>query len=602
MIFSKPPRTDAVTPLADRLLAREHTTWWSLLLPYWVSEEAVFALACLVAKIALSYAGIYFQVWRNSWTGRFYDAIGARQVDAFGGLFGTLLMALAISSTTLIVDLYLGQVLVARWRAWLTQRLVGAWTRDGAFYRIERDRRVENPDQRLSEDVSQLIQQTVTIFFALVSVPVSAVSFSVVLYRLSGNAHFTAGGMAVTIPAYMVIAAFVYSGGTLLLTHLSGRKMIPLNAEIQHREADFRFGLMQIREHAEQIAFMRGGDREAVRVMDSFEAVRRNMWEVIRITRRINIVTFAFGDMTTLVPTLLILPAYLARKIALGGMMQLSSAFGSVTSTLSYFPQAYQSFALWRAIVNRLRLLNDEIRHREQGSSAASRIALVQSEGNEVGTPGVTLTTSSGAVISQASGVTFKAGERWLVRGPSGSGKSTLFRALAGLWPYGSGTVNLPPHAGAGKVEFLPQRSYVPTGTLKAALCYPDDESRFDDAACEAALRDAGLADFTTRLHESQRWSSVLSGGEGQRVAIARAMLREADFLFLDEATSGLDEATERRVYRALLERLPHAAIISISHHASLAEQHDHFLDLSPHVAADGPSTPARSQPVGSTV
>jgi vitamin B12/bleomycin/antimicrobial peptide transport system ATP-binding/permease protein len=276
---------------------------------------------------------------------------------------------------------------------------------------------------------------------------------------------------------------------------------------------------------------------------------------------------------------LLILPGYIAGKIALGGMKQLSSAFNSVTATLAYFPQAYQSFATWLAVVDRLSTLNDAINERTPPDDALSYVKRVNRNTSAISSPGLTLTTPEGDVISAVGGLSLAAGQRWLVRGASGSGKSTLFRGLAGLWPYGSGEVTLPlPDAGA--IEFLPQRSYIPSGTLKAALCYPDDETRFDDEACERALADMRLGQFGHRLHEARRWALALSGGEAQRVALARTLLHEPAFLFLDEATSGLDEETERHVYRVLRRRLPLAAIISISHQPGLAEQHEHILDL----------------------
>jgi putative ATP-binding cassette transporter len=593
-----PPSPRAITPLADRILSREHATWWSLIVAYWVSEECWFAILCAGLKLAIEYGGIYLMVWKNGWTGRFYDAIGARNVGAFGSLFSTLTVVLLVSAVISVSTLYLNQVIIVRWRAWLTQRMVRAWTRADTYYRIERDHLVENPDQRISEDVKLLVDQTTNFFFALVTVPVSAVSFGLVLYRLSGNAHFSFAGVALVIPAYMVLAAYLYSAISLLLTHLTGRKLIWLNAETQHREADFRFGLVQIREHAEQIAFMRGGSRESVRVMDTFEAVRQNMWSIIRVTRSIGMVTTTFGEVTGLVPTLLILPVYLAGKIALGGMMQLSAAFSSVTNTLAYFPQAYQSFAAVLAVINRLRLLSDEIQAHERKALTVGLVKVVEGRNGVIATSGLTLTTLSGQVLSQVGEVTFREGQHWLVRGPSGAGKSTLFRAFAGIWPYGRGEIQIPfLHDSSSRIEFLPQRGYVPTGSLKSALCYPDDETRFDDAQCIQALEDACLPAYPGRLHEVRRWAGELSGGEAQRVALARVLLRKPDFLFLDEATSALDEASEHAVYSALFKRLPTCCIVSISHHEALERLHDHVLELRPRRIAQVPtqheSTPA---------
>jgi vitamin B12/bleomycin/antimicrobial peptide transport system ATP-binding/permease protein len=550
---------------------------WALILPYWKSEEKWTAYAMAGGVIGINFGTVYLSVWRNGWTGQFYDAIGAHHFALIYPLLMQYMLITFVGTAGIMASYLMYQSLEVRWGVWLTRRLFEGWMRDNTFYRIERDAELDNADQRIAEDARLLTSTTMRLGFNVLSVPASTISFTVVLWRLSGSMGMNLGGLSFHVPGYMAIAAYLYSGGTLLITHLVGRSLIGINVRKQRVEADFRVLLVQIRESAEQIAFFKGGEAETSRLHVCFEAVRQNWWTLVRVSNNVLVATSLYGQISYVLPTLLILPQLLAGTITLGGMMRITSAFGSVDSTLAFFPQSYQQFTQWRAVTNRLReLLYAEIvpeEHPQEG------IAIDRHGGVAMFVSDLLLTTRSGETLTSVSGLTVVPRDRLLIQGPSGAGKSTLLRALAGLWPYGQGQISLPAHA---SVMFVPQKSYVPTGTLRLALSYPSELGHFSDNACKAALAKCRLEHYVDSLDVADVWGRRLSGGEQQRLAFARLLLHRPDYVFLDEATSALDDENERHVYATLLAELEGCALVSVAHRKSIEVLHDRFLDIVP--------------------
>lgn len=555
----------------DAHARRRFPAVWALLMPYWRTRDGMISLLMLAVVIASSWTHTYVMLWSNNWTGTFYDAIGGSHFQLLPPLLGQFLVVAMISAVIQISGVVLHEIVQIRWRRWLTTWLVERWLERHCYYRIERDRALENVDQRIAEDAKLFVNDTLSLVMGFLSVPVSVVSFSIVLWRLGGALHFTFNGSAYMMQGYLVFAAFAYTAVIFTATHYLGRRLITLTAK-QHRvEGDFRVMMVRVREFAEQIAFFDGRQPERHRLGNAFRFVVANLYETLWVNTRLMMFTNVVGQVSSVIPTLLVLPQLMSGSLTLGGLMKSNGAFSSVTGSLAFFPQVYPTFTSWRAEANRLReyLYVDELQ-------IESGITVRANERGEISVRGLRLQDAQGKPLARVPDFTIEAGQRWIVRGPSGCGKSTLLRVLAGLWPYGEGSVTRP----AWPAFFVPQRSYLPPGSLKAAMTYPNDPSGYLDSECEAVLRDCGLEPYAQSLHEEDRWGSRLSGGEQQRVAFARVLLARPSTIVLDECTSALDTNSERALYRLLLERMPYATIISVAHRKELLEFHDHVLNF----------------------
>ncbi|MET0265400.1 MAG: ABC transporter ATP-binding protein/permease [Duganella sp.] len=539
-----------------------------LVAPYWFSWHRWPALLQLAVLIAITVGGVKLHLWANHLAGDVTDALVALDWDALRPVLAfTVLAGLGVGVVG-VVNSMLTQWLDLGWRTWLTNHLLEQWFRGHAYYDVEREGWLSNADQRIAEDVQQFVTQTIYIFTSLLLVVLNVAAFTAVLWGLSGVLRFTAGGMAFAIPGYMVYAAYIYNFGNFALVHWVGKRLVGLNNEKQGAEADYRYSAMQVRQNAEQIAFYGGGQREKDRLRQRFGAVRLNMIALIFRKAKVEFAHSAYGHAFSVLPMLLILPRYLAGEITLGGMTRVQLAYGSLGSSLTYFSQAYQAFAMWTALANRLR---DLIWAMNKAAARQSGYTVQRAAQTSITTGVLQLADPQGRPLCSVAPLCFEPGSRWLLRGRSGAGKSTLLRVLAGLWPYGSGQVSLPEHA---SMMFLPQRSYLPAGPFKTTMCYPSPAEQYSDDACLRLLKLCGLDQRITSLSASDDWQQLLSGGEQQRVAFARALLHRPDFLFLDEATSALDDETQAMLYANLVSELPGSAIISVAHRSSLAEYH----------------------------
>jgi len=459
--------------------------------------------------------------------------------------------------------------------------MIERWLARRLYYRIERDGTLENIDQRVADDARLFVHDTLILVMGILHVPVNIVTFAIVLWNIGGGLKVAVGGSTYTVFGYLVFAAVLYQGTIFLFTHLLGRRAITLNARQNRLEGDFRVMMVRIREFAEQIAFLRGERTERENLSTSMNKVISNLFSTLWVTTRVSFLTNTVGQLSSIVPTLLVLPRLMAGDLTLGGLMRSNSAFGSLTGALSFFPQVYLGFASWRAEANRLR----EFLAVEVG---AEKVGFVVERGEEraVSGRGLLLMNADGVKLAQLPDFTVPSGARCIIRGRSGSGKSTLLRALAGLWPYGQGTITTP----SSGMFFVPQRSYIPSGTLKAVVTYPRGERVFDDDRCAEVLRACGLSAYVDSLNAVDRWAGRFSGGEQQRVAFARVLLAKPDVLFLDECTSALDSQSESDLYSLLLSRLPATTILSVAHRKELAELHDMAIDF------DDGSAPSRGE------
>jgi putative ATP-binding cassette transporter len=542
---------------------------WVLMRPYWRSDERWKSGALVAAIVLLDLGSVWLSVVYNSWSNLFYNTLQNRDFPGFKVQLARF-CAIAFANIVVVVYLtYLRQMLEIRWRRWLTAFYVGRWTTGKAYYRLQLNAgSTDNPDQRIAEDISAFITRTLSMGLGLLDSVVTLASFASILWMLSGA--ITIAGL--TIPGYMLWAALIYAVlGTWLVNRI-GRPLIRLNFQQQQFEANFRYSLVRLRENAEGVALYGGETEESRGFSRRFADVVGNWWAIMRRQKRLNWYSSFYGQIATIFPVVVAAPRVFSGAIEIGGLMQTADAFAQVQSALSWFINVYASFADWKATIDRLTSFNTALSEiAEAGQGKLTRTSSVSG----IAVDGLTLFLPDGRPLLKDLSLTLPAASRTLVTGPSGVGKSTLFRALAGLWPYAEGSLALPE---GERLLFLPQKPYLPIATLKAALTYPDSPDPYPTARIEEVLAACGLASFADRLDVEDHWSQCLSPGEQQRLAIARALLLAPRWLFLDEATAALDEASEVMLYRLLVDRLPSTALVSIAHRPTLAAFHDRTI------------------------
>jgi putative ATP-binding cassette transporter len=554
---------------------------WRLGRPYFSSEERWSARLLLFAIIAMNLFLVGMDVVLNFWNGAFYDSLQNKDWQSFisllivgkytGGIMPGFCLIAAVYIVVAVYRTYLNQWLQIRWRNWLTRHFMDRWLSDRVYYRIslragENLIGTDNPDQRISDDLRDFCTSTLGLGLDLLSNIVSLASFVGILWSLSGPMKLFGLG----IPGYLVWVALGYALFGTWLTHLVGRPLAFLRFQQQRVEADFRFALARLRENTEGVALYGGEEQERAGLGARFLAVMDFWWRIMVRVKYLNALTAGYNQIATVFPIVVAAPRYFSGAIALGGLTRISSAFGQVQGSMSWFVNSYADIASWFATVERLATFHRAIDAARLAAGTGPH--LEPATGKSLVVDGLTLALPNGEVLAKDASLAIEPGEHLLVTGRSGSGKSTLFRAIAGIWPFGSGAVRRP----AGTYLFLPQRPYFPLGTLRNAITYPGLPTPVDDATIEETMRRAGLAHLAGRLDEEQHWGQVLSGGEQQRLAVARALLVRPDWLFLDEATASLDPDAEQAMYKLIREDLPHATIVSIAHRTAVAGFHDH--------------------------
>ena len=545
--------------------------FWALTKPYWVSEKRGVGLTLLATVVGLAMTLVWLELQFNSWNRSFYNTFETRdQLDFFHQLGMFALLAL-IFIITAVYRLYFQQMLLIEWRTWLTERFLADWLRDQAHYRMQLlDRGTDNPDQRIAEDLRLFVDLTLSLFVGFLSAAATLVVFAIVLWSLSREVQIP----GIAIPGALLWVAVVYAVAGTVVTHLIGKPLIRLDFNQQRFEADFRFSLMRLRENTEGVALYRGEAAEERGLRGRFVPVIQNWWALMYKQKQLTWFTSFYAQLAIIFPFVVVSPRFFAGAITLGVIFQTASAFGQVQSSLSWFINAYTTFAQWKATVDRLIGFAESLdRVREEADRLdGDRIV---APGGTIGLEALEINLPQGKPLLAATSIDLKPGEHVLVSGPSGAGKSTLFRSLAGIWPYWKGRIRLP--AGA-RLLFLPQKPYLPLGSLKHAVSYPDDASKHPDDEVKMALEAVGLPHMTDDLERTENWAQVLSGGEQQRLAFARALLNQPDWLFLDEATSALPEADQDALYRLVKQRLPRTTLVSVGHRESLAAHHDRRL------------------------
>lgn len=556
---------EANSPPMPKPASRFAADLWQLIRPYWFSSERTSARLLLVGVVGLTLALVYMNVQFNTWYNDFYNSLQNKNRDAFFDAMGKFMVLATIYIVMYVYKIYLQQWLQIRWRRWMTERYLSAWLGNRVYYRmhLSREQTTDNPDQRISEDLNLFVDETLTLFLGLLDAVVTLASFVTILWGLSGALEFTLAGGTWEIYGYMVWVAVAYAAIGSAAAHWIGRPLIRLNFDQQRYEADFRFGLARFRDQTEGVALYKGEAQEQRGFHERFSAVIRNWWALMKRQKLFNFYASGYGQLATVFPFLVGAPRYFSGAIPLGGLMQISNAFSEVQRALSWFINVYPSVARWRATVDRLTGFHKAIEEASLAARTDDGLDTKPSTDGSLALEHPEIRKPTGEALIRGGRLALQPGEHVMVRGASGTGKSTLFRTIAGIWPFADGAMHLPQPF---QPLFLPQRPYFPLGSLRHAVAYPSQPEDFGDDRIRAALIDVGLPSLAESLDEVAHWSQRLSGGEQQRVAFARALLHEPRWLFLDEATSNLDEQAERELYALIRARLPKGTIVSISH------------------------------------
>lgn len=541
---------------------------WAMITPYWRSEEKGRAWLLLAAVIGLSLFSVAISVWINHWYKDFYNALEKKDTAAFWQLIGYFGGIAAVAILGAVYRLYLTQMLTIRWRAWLTEKHFSRWLAHKNYYQLEQGGYTDNPDQRISEDLNNFTSGTLSLGLGLLRNVVSLVSFSIILWGVSGSIEV----FGVTIPGYMFWCALLYAAVGSWLTHLIGRRLIGLSNQQQRFEADLRFSMVRVRENAESIALYNGEPNERQRLSSRFGKVWQNFWDIMKVSKRLTFFTAGYSQIAIIFPFIVAAPRYFTGKIELGELMQINSAFGNVQENFSWFINAYSELATWRATSDRLLSFQQAMSDNEQRTPAID----VRPEGERLVIKDLGMDLADGRHLLTDAHMIVEPGQRVMLSGRSGSGKSTLLRAMGHLWPAGHGSIRLP----ATRYLFLPQKPYLPIGTLKAVLSYPQDDSVYSPERYAQVLETCRLPHLVSRLDEANHWQRMLSPGEQQRLAFARALLFAPRWLYMDEATSAMDEEDEATLYQALIDELPGLSIVSVGHRSSLKRFHGRYVRI----------------------
>jgi vitamin B12/bleomycin/antimicrobial peptide transport system ATP-binding/permease protein len=541
---------------------------WRLTRIYWTSKDAWKGAGMLALCVAGELGNVYGQVQLAVAQSRIFNAVQDKEWPAF---LTAIEIFLAVALVVVLVStyrIYVRNILQIRWRTQLTDHFLGQWMGPHAYAHRElfhKDN--DNPDQRISEDIQQYVASALGLSLSLLSAVATLISFAGMLWVLSGDWPLRFGTHEIWIPGLMMWVAILYALVSTWLTHRVGRSLVGINFDKLRFEADFRYGLVRFRDHVESVALARGENVEHGSALGRFQKVIHNWWRLITAQRNLTLLTSGIGQANSVVPLLVAAPAFFAGRMTLGQVTQTQIAYGQVSGALSWFVDAYQEIAAWRANIERLATFAEKL-DESRGELARAGIKVSEKPDRAVHLRKLALSDPGGHVIAQDMDADLDAAEHVAMLGPAGLVKTTLFRAIAGIWPFGSGAIELP--AGARSL-FLPHQPYLPIGSLREAVSYPSPAGTFSDEAMAAALRLIGLGHLATRLDDSEPWEQQLSIDEQQRLTFARIFLQRPDWIFMDDATGALDESMEKEVYGLLAQQLPDAAVLSITNRPTVA-------------------------------
>lgn len=556
----------------DRLSKTELRSCWELIKPWWVSEERWQARGLFLLVFLFDMALVGIGAWLSYWNKNFFNAFAAYDK---GLVWKLMFEALLIALSGIIAEVsrtWFYQTLQIKWRKWLTDVYMKQWLNNAAFYRVESNHQIDNADQRIAEDIRDMTELALHLSLGFFSNLVKIVTFSMIIWSMSGTATIALFGLHINIPGYMLWVSIIYALVSSIVLEKWGKKIVEVEYEQQLRESDFRFQLMRIRENSAEIAISKGSDSEKQILENRFRKIEIN-WEAFkRYTRRITGFEKGYTEFGILLAYLMIIPRYFAHQIAIGSIMQLTMAFTNVRVGFAWFVFQYKRLTSLRSMARRLSEL-----HFYLNLDVSHNITFSNSDDGTLRVKDLKMYLSDGKVVNQVDDLVIEPGSRWLIKGESGAGKTTFLKVLSGIWQYGTGEVCLP----KGSMMFLPQEPYLPLGTLRLSLCYPEPPEKFPDEQCQRAMTQCELPQYADHLDDDDNtWYRKLSPGEKQRLAFARILLVRPDYLFMDEATSAMDTKLEQRLIQTLMMELPEMTIISVAHRQSLEQYHDNSLTI----------------------
>jgi vitamin B12/bleomycin/antimicrobial peptide transport system ATP-binding/permease protein len=549
---------------------------------FWSGSERSTAWFWTLGALGLIFANLAVNVGINRWNKSFFDALEKKDGSALFSSIATITILIAVGAGFAVAMVRCRMTLQVKWRQWLTGDVLNKWLSEQRYYRLAvTDENQINPEYRIADDLRMASEPVVEFVIGFVNALLVAVTFVGILFWVGGSITIELGGTSIWIPGYIAIAAIVYAVGTSALTYLIGSPLVERVASKNEGEAQFRYELTRVRENSESIALINGAEDEGKRLNETFAVVADRWINVIRQHCQLTWLLNGNAFFAPILPVLLATPKYLAGELTLGSVMQLAAAFTAVLAALNWFADNFIRLAEWSASANRVDGLYNALDEMDDDNARTASIVIENTSTGHVQLSNLSISHRDGRVVIDDADITVLPGERVLLGGESGSGKSTLIRAIAGLWPWGEGRIILPASA---KLAFVPQRPYIPLGTLRDALAYPVEGSTLSDERALTVLKDVGLFYLAPKLDlAEERWDQTLSGGERQRVAFARLLLERPTVIIMDEATAALDIDSEYRLLTLLFEQFPEATIFSVGHRPGLQELHSRLLTLQRH-------------------
>jgi putative ATP-binding cassette transporter len=546
---------------------------------YWLAEEKWLAWALLLGVITLNLGLVAISVLLNTWQSNFYQVI--QEYNQRGFLEAVAKFALLATCYTLVrgYQIYLRMMLHIRWRRWLTKYYLNNWLYGRTYYRLQllANDITDNPDQRLSEDIEMFVSLSLRLSLDLLQDLTTIFSFVVILWQLSGVEIISLGQYQLPIYGYLVWAAIIYAAIGTYYTLRVGRPLVNLDFDQQRYEADFRFGLMRLRENAESVALYNGENYENLNFGEKFQRIFGNYLNIAMLRKRLTWLSTGYDQVSSIFAVFVASPRYFKGEFHLGQMFQIIDAYHRVQSGFSFIIDSFARIAEWRAVVNRLDSFLISMDFVRTALPNTHQMKVVPVSQSVFKVQHLNIFLPNGNNLIKNINLSLSPRERLLVVGPSGYGKSTLLRALAGIWPYATGELYIPSDR---KIMFVPQKTYMPLRSLREILLYPERSANIKNAALENILYSCKLPYLIPKLNVIDNWGQTLSLGEQQRIAFAQIHLQRPDWLFLDEATSALDEKTEREMYSLLTKQLPHTSIVSVGHRQALTEYHLTKLEI----------------------
>jgi putative ATP-binding cassette transporter len=563
--------------MAQYLKARPYTAW-QLLKVYWQSDQRFFAYTMLAVVLVMTVILVGMDVVFTTWYNYFYDALQDYKRKAAYDLIWIFIFLAAIYIVIGVYRYYAQQFLALRWRRWMTEQFLDRWLEKRSYYYLENfTENTDNPDQRIQEDIGNMVLSSLGLSIGMVSACVTIFAFIFVLWSLSGTMDVSLGPLGIWhIPGYLVWVGMVYSIFGTWIAFKIGYPLVSLNFEQQRREANFRFAAIDLRSHSENIALYRAEENQNSILKNIFSGVLANWYAIILRQKLLLWFTQSYNQIAVILPLAVVFPRYFTKVIKLGGLVQALNAFGRIQDALSFFVNSYVMLAEWRAMMRRLLTFLNHMYEIEQSAKKHNHFVFFHENDNKIIVKQVSINTPQEEALLKNINLELVYGKNYIIKGESGVGKSTFIRTIAGIWPFGSGEIGMPDK----KMLFLPQRPYMPLGTLRDALLFPNRKQTVSDEALKELLILCDLPELVNFLYDVAYWSARLSPGELQRVAFVRVLLQKPDWVFLDETTSSLDLKREKMLYELLRTQLPECSIVSVGHRPSLDAFHDVQINL----------------------